>query len=275
MLRLLIAIGLGILGGGVVVMVVGPPGAGVWALLVGLTLTIVASVLVSIGRSTRGMAGPTEAQLAEAIAAGRIGLARVDAVRETGLRINEQPVCDLDITVATLTDSPFATTTRRLLTTVEVPRFQPGTEHRVALSPSGAVALSDAIPADVDGLRLPAPGDAPRRNLEDGATTGFGPRPLLGIGRGGRPWRVLLYVAAFAAAAILVVLPYRPALEQTLDAIPEGRLHADLREPASLTAALDALADAMGHDTVSSVVVMDDMVIVEAPLTPGEVATDS
>lgn len=271
MLRLAVFVGAGILAGGIVVQVVGPPGAGAWTLPTGLTLTIIAGVFVMIGRSTRGMAAPTPAQLEAARADGRDGVARVDVLSQTGTQINDQPVCDIELTVQPRTGEAFRVRVRRIVSLVEIPAFQPGTRHAVVTAASGAVAFVDG-PVDVT-RDLPEPGVAPLRTPDAG--DGFGPRPLIGTGRRGRVPRVLLFVAAAVTAAVLVVLPYRASVAETLGVLSQGRLHADQRQPGAIENALQSLSNEIGHGHLVSVVVTDEFVIVDAPVRAGELATDS
>lgn len=103
MLRIVLSIGIGILAGGAAVMVAGPPGAGSWTISVGLILTILPAVFLGIARQTRTIQSPTAEQIRAAGAAGRLGRARVDALAQTGTQINNQPLCDIDLTVQPVT----------------------------------------------------------------------------------------------------------------------------------------------------------------------------
>ncbi|GAA1578468.1 hypothetical protein [Leucobacter aridicollis] len=278
MLRLTFFLGLGILLGGVVSALVGPPGAASWAFPVGLITAVVSAVLVLLGKSLRGLALPSEEQVQSALADGRVGLARVDALTQTGTQINEQPVCDIDLTVRPVRGGVYRTRVRRIVQLTQIPRFQPGTRHVVAILAEGApdVALTDEDataeiwadtefpPAAAAGeLRLGSAGGAPGSR-----------RPLIGTGKRSRPIRIAVFVLAGLLAGAAVVYPYRAGLAETVAAIPEGRFHADLREPAALDRALTALAAEVGHDRVVSVTVSEDLVTVNAPLTPESLNVD-
>ncbi|MFF8816789.1 MULTISPECIES: hypothetical protein [Leucobacter] len=280
MLRLTFFIGLGILCGGIVSALVGPPGAASWAFPVGFIASVVSGVLVLVGKSLRGLALPTNEQVQAAISEGRVGLARVDALTQTGTQINEQPVCDIDLTVRPVSGGVYRTRVRRIVQLTQIPRFQPGTRHVVAILAEGgpAVALTDEDataeiwadtefpPAAVAGeLRIPAPGAAGVPGSR---------RPLIGTGKKWRPIRITVFVLAGLLAGAAVVFPYRAGLAETVAAIPEGRFHADLREPAALDRALSALAAEIGHDRVTSVTVSEDLVSVNAPLTPESLNVD-
>ncbi|MDQ1130150.1 hypothetical protein [Microbacterium sp. SORGH_AS_0888] len=271
MLRLLFFAGLGILLAAVVVMVVGPPGAAWWALPLGLALMIGAGTLVAIARTTRGAIGPTARQVEEAAASGREGVARIDVLRQIGTQINEQPLCELDVSVQPHQGAAFRTTIRRVVPLTEIPLYQPGAGFSAVLS-AGDPPVVGLVAPQVLPLRMPAADTLAWRAPEPGA--GFGRPPLIGVGRRGRPLRIVAYVLVAAIAAAAVALPYRDALSQTIEALPQGRWHADVRQPQPLSAALEALREAIGHDVVDTVVVAADYVAVTAPLRPGETASD-
>ncbi|PRI12559.1 hypothetical protein [Leucobacter massiliensis] len=285
MLRIVFFAALGIVCGGIVANLVGPPGAAAWAFPVGLTLAILAGTLVLIGRSTRGMGGADPEAVRAAVAAGRTGLARVDVLRQTGTQINEQPVCELELTVQPAAGAAYRLALRQIVPLVQIPRFQVGAVLPVAQLADGQpdIALLDEANGGVAAARAAAGGIPPASEAgpllrpEPGALRADGTRrkPLLGVGRRGRPLRFLLFAVCFALAASAVLLPYRAALAQTIAALPEGRLHADLREGEALDEALRSLAAEIGHDRVVDVSVSADFVRVDAPVQPGAIETDS
>lgn len=271
MLRLLFFAGLGILVGAIVVMVVGPPDAIWWALPLGSILTMGVGALIIIGRVAGGAVGPSARQVEEATAAGRDAVARIDVLRQTGTQINEQPLCELDVSVQPRQGAPFRTTVRRVVPLIEIPRYQPGAYFSAVLSTNDppVVGLTSARGA---AARMPAADTLPWRRPEPGASFG---RPLIGMGRRGRPLRIVAYVLVAVIACAAIVVPYRDALAQTVEALPQGRWHADLRQPKPLAEAVAALQGAVGHRVVSRVTVTADSVTVVAPLRPGETASDS
>lgn len=279
MLRLLRMIGLGFLLAAGVTALVGPPGAGWWGLPIGLILVSLTSVLLSVARTTGGLAAAPPELVQAALAAGRTGTARIDALRQTGTRINDQPVCILDLTVQPRHGAAFRTRLQDVVPLTDMPAHQPGIRRPVALLLEGEADLqfvdgqvppasvqdvppaSEAIP-----LRLPQPG--PLR--ADGTRM----RPLISTSRRGRPLRALAFTLVMLLTAGLLLLPQRAAVEQTLAALPEGRLHLDLRSPDGIAAALGAVQEGAGHDRVMGVVIMEDLVVVDAPVAAGEVNTD-
>ncbi len=282
MLRLLCFIGSGILLGGIVSAIVGPPGAAAWAFPVGLIVLVFSVVLLAVGRSMRGVQLGDPKLAAAATEDGRIALARVDALTQTGTFINEQPLCELELTVRPVHGDAYRTVVRRVVQLTEIPRFQPGSRHVVAVlvagQPDVAFTEHDAgaeIWADTE--LPPAPAAGPVLRPAPGGLRADGTRrsPLIGTGRRGRPIRIAVFVLAGLLAGAAVVLPYRAGLAETLAALPQGHLHADLREPLPLERALATLAAETGEDRVTSISVSDDLVRIEAPAKPGGLNVDS
>ncbi|WP_053351846.1 hypothetical protein [Leucobacter musarum] len=281
MFRLLFFVGVGLVVGGIIVMVVGPPGAGVWALPVGLTLAILCGTFVLIGKSLRGVHLPSNEVIAAARNAGRLGVARVDALRQTGTQINDQPLCEIDLTVQPRSGAAFRTSLREIVPITQIPAVQPGARRVVANltveGPELALLPDDASGDPWRDIEIPDAAHAgPVRVGGGGVIRADGTRrgPIIGMGKRGRPLRIALFAVAAAVAAVAVVLPYNVAVLQTVSALQQGRLHPDYRDPEPLGQAITALQEAIGHDQLISAIVTDEFVIVEAPLAPGENATD-
>ncbi len=68
------------------------------------------------------------------------GTATITAVRQTGVFINENPECDIDLTVTT-SGEPYAATVRQTLALVAIPQFQPGTAVPVKVDPQDPQSL--------------------------------------------------------------------------------------------------------------------------------------
>ncbi|TPW73055.1 hypothetical protein [Schumannella sp. 10F1B-5-1] len=282
MLRLLVSLAVGALVGAVIVSIVGPPdGAG--GLLIGIssTVLVISVMLMLIGRSMRGTVAPDAASLQAARDARRLGLARVDALRQTGTQINDQPYCEIDLTVQPLRGAAFATTIGQIVAVTEVPAYQPGSEHEVLLvvdgGPEVALVGDGQLSLSERGrLRIPARSSVPFRSIAPHTRIVGGRRrgPLIGVGASGRPWRLALFVVLALVAATAVVLPFREAVGQTVAAIGDGRLKPDARRPEIVRAALDAITREVGHDRVVSIGVYEDFVIVDAPIEVGGTRTD-
>ena len=282
MLRLLCFIGAGILLGGIVSAIVGPPGAAAWAVPVGIIVTVFSAVMLGIGKSLRGVSLPAPELVTRATDDGRLGLARIDRLTQTGTYINEQPLCDLELTVQPLSGAAYRTTVRRIVQLTEIPRFQPGSTHVVALlaagTPDVAITEHDASAEIWSDTEVPPAATAgPLLPPSSGGLTrdGSGRRPLIGMGKRSKPIRITLFVLAGLLAGAAVVFPYRAGLAETVAAIPQGQLHADLRTGDSLAGALTALTAEIGHDQVRSITVSSDLVRVESPVKRDSLNVDS
>ncbi|WP_240773511.1 hypothetical protein [Plantibacter sp. M259] len=238
MLRLIAFAALGALLGGVIVITVGPPDVGYAVAGVALPVFIMTSVLTLVARSVGNAVGASPQAVQQAKDARRLGVARVDALRQTGTQINDQPLCELDLTVQPLHGAAFASTMRTVVPLTAIPMFQPGTERDVAILLDGGpeVAFIDAgelAPAERSRLRVPARASVPflpvepHRRIVDGRRRG----PLLGVGRAGRPGRFALFAIVAIAAAAIVVVPYHQSVAQAIAALEDGRLRPDLRRP--------------------------------------------
>lgn len=280
MFRVLAFAALGVFGGGVIVALVGPTELGMTIAGVALPVLIISAVLTRIGRSLGSSMAASPASVQQARDAGRVGLARIDSLRQTGTQINDQPLCDLDLTVLPLRGSAFATTMRTIVPITAIPAFQPGTERDVAILLEGGPEVAfvdDALaPAERARLTVPARAGVPVLAVEPYTRVAGGRRkgPWLGVGRKGRAGRVVLFAGVAVVAAAVVVAPHQQALSQTVTALQEGRLRADLRQPEALAQAGRALQDDIGHDNVMSITVGADFVTVDAPLAAGDTRTD-
>ncbi|WP_285038583.1 hypothetical protein [Plantibacter sp. lyk4-40-MEA-4] len=281
MLRLIAFAALGALVGGVIVIAVGPSTVGYTVAGIALPVFIISTVLTLIARSVGNAIGASPEAVQQAKDARRLGVARIDALRQTGTQINDQPLCELDLTVQPLQGSAFASTMRTVVPLTAIPMFQPGTERDVAILLDGGpeVAFIDEgelSPAERARLRVPGRGSVPfipvepHRRIVDGVRRG----PLLGVGRAARPARFALFAVVAIAAATVVVAPFHQAVGQSFAAMQDGRLRPDLRRPEALADAQRALEEAIGHDRVASITVAADFIIVEAPLSAGDTKTD-
>ncbi|MEH3088156.1 MAG: hypothetical protein PGN24_00715 [Microbacterium arborescens] len=280
MLRLIFFAAIGALLGGAVVEYVGPPGAGWLIMGIALPVAIVSGVFVLVGRSLAGGVAASPAAVTDARDVGRFGLARIDALSQTGTQINDQPLCDIDLTVQPLVGSAYATTLRSIVPLTELPAFQPGALREVVLlldgGPEVAFVDGEIAPAKRAGIVVPARSAVPfvamprYSRISDGRRRG----PLLGVGRSGRPLRVVAYLLVAVLAGAAVTLPHQEAVGQTIAALRDGRLHPDLRDADTLAQARAALEREIGHDQVASIVILPDLVIVDAPIAAGSTRTD-
>lgn len=279
MLRLLAFAALGAAIGGLVVSLLGNPDPGMLVFGIAIGVCIAATTVSRLGGGLAA-ALPSPAAVQEARDARRLGRARIDAVRQTGTFVNEQPVCDIDVTVVSLTGDAWATTIRRLVPLTELPAYQAGLERDVAIllegGPEIAFADGELSPAEIARLVVPPRSEVDVRPIPPGTRIDKGRRrgPLIGIGRPGRPLRLAVFTLVAVLAGVVVVLPFREAVGLTLDAWSDGRWSVDMRHPDALKTAEGALQDAIGHDRVVSITVIPDAVIVDAPIRVGAVETD-
>lgn len=279
MLRLLASAALGAVIGGLIVALLGNPDTGMPVFGVALTIFVIA---LTVARLASGLSAslPAPAAVQDARDARRLGRARIDGVRQTGSFINEQPVCDIDVTVVSLTGDAWATAIRKIVPLIELPTYQAGVERDVAIliegGPEIAFVDGELSPAEIARLVVPARSEVEVRPIPPGTRIVGGRRrgPLIGIGRRGRPLRPALFALVAVLAGAVVVLPFREAVGLTLHAWSEGRWTVDMRHPDALETAERSLREAIGHDRVVSITVIPDAVIVEAPIRAGAVETD-
>jgi hypothetical protein len=272
----------GMLLGALVVEAVGPPNAGSTLRAVGLagtgTLAVFWLVFKNMGASSSMQSVKT---IEAAIQAGRLGVARVDTLRQTGTQINDQPLCDVEMTVQPDNGIAYRTSLRMILPLVEIPRFQPGTPHRVAILAQGQPDVAFIVPPASDPLwasrNVPPKEQAgellapPIGMLRPDGTRS---RSFIGAGKKGRPVRIAVYALVFLLAAGAVLYPYQKAVAQTITALQHGKMHADLREPEPVNEAIQALTEQIGHGYVFNVGVYSDRVSVQAPVAVEKLESD-
>lgn len=263
---------------------------GAWAIPVGICATILGGVLWGLSGDGKGphalqvRRGNTDQAVAQARADGRLALARIDAVKDTGVKVEGDALTELELTVQPTTRAAFRTRARTLVSPARAAYFVLGQRHVVAL-------LSD------DGPELVMTEDSPeslawaRRPVPSAETAGPFLKPRRGkvavdgsvvLSRGGgagvatalRAVRLVLSLAVLVAAAGAVAYPYREPLAQSFESLKQGRLHPDLRQPANLGPALSKLSKEVGHQVVSDVFVSEDRISIEAPLRVGHKASD-
>ena len=279
MLRLLASAAFGVVIGSLLVTLLGNPDTGMPIFGVSITVFVIA---VTVTRLASGLSAsiPSPAAVQEARDARRLGRARIDSVRQTGTFINEQPVCDVDVTVMALTGEAWATTVRKIVPLTELPAYQSGIERDVVIlldgGPEVAFADGELSPAEIESLVVPPRSEVEMRPIPPGTRVDKGHRrgPLIGIGRRGRPLRLLVFALVAVLAAGAVVLPFREAAGLSLAAWSEGRWSVDMRRPDALLTAERSLEEAIGHDRVVSITVIPDAVIVNAPIRVGAIETD-
>ena len=75
------------------------------------------------------------------MANGRQGSAVVQALRDTGVTINDNPTVELDLAVAVDGGAPYAVTHRQTISRIAIPSFQPGATIPVRVDPADQQSL--------------------------------------------------------------------------------------------------------------------------------------
>ncbi|GAB3619938.1 hypothetical protein GCM10027417_11990 [Glutamicibacter endophyticus] len=231
----------------------------------------------------RGIQAPSPALVRKAQNEGRVALARVDSLSQTGTRINDEPLCELELTVQPTHGAAYRTLLRTVIPVSQLAAVQPGVRRVVAQLVPGYpdVALLDADPqADIwSRTRIPAVADAgevqrpvPGGFRDDGKRR----KPLIGMGSKGRVGRALLFTVLFLATVAAIIYPHREALAQSMYSVREhGTVHLDMREPYAVHKAIGALQSEIGHDRVIAVRAYKDFVTFEAAVSTEGLRTDN
>jgi hypothetical protein len=98
------------------------------ALAIGILTVILSTVAMGLSTAAGSVLrpAPSDDAIATAEREGRLHLARVADISSTGTRINDNPVAELQLVVASSSRSPYSTRTRALIDQVRLPQFQPG-----------------------------------------------------------------------------------------------------------------------------------------------------
>lgn len=126
MIRLLLAACIGVFAGSVLLSAADLNGSDtMWLLPVSAIVGSICFALYTIA-STIGGAKVVGADLEAAQRENRVSLARVQDVRATGTSVNDQPVCEIRLLVASRTRPAYETTTRALVNLGRLPSLQRG-----------------------------------------------------------------------------------------------------------------------------------------------------
>ncbi len=282
MLALISAIGFGIAAGGLVgAIATGDPLYTItWS--IAFALASIVGVFAAMGTFARGMraaASDPERQT------GEHALARVESIRRTGFTVNDQPQCEIQLTVAPRHRPPYTTVHRQIVDIVELPQLQPGSVIVVRRpdAEKANVLLELSPPEDWAGLR-----DAERLRTGDERTVPLSSQAtawaseaqtLSGaprVRRPARPWRRLLFAGAFVAAAALVLVPAYDSIARTAQAwasgnpdaagVVRGNRHQEI---------VDALAAETGGTQFVRIGFYDGYAIAAAPSAPGALTIDT
>ncbi|MBB5473842.1 hypothetical protein HF998_10720 [Cellulomonas hominis] len=283
MLRLLLAFTSGVLATSIVLLATGIGDGGLpWVVPVAAVVGAILLTLVSIGTTLAGVRAPREKDVEAAVRENRISLARVLETRATGSSVNDQPVCDIRLVVASRTRPAYTTTTRALVNLGSLPVLQGGAVVVVAQlhADRPEVALLDPAPAD---WRDAAQRDTTVRTMPEAPVWEAPPAP-------GRDRRGLLripgvlLVVAFLAGVGLRAWPERDVVTSLAqgtslsDAVAQR--DRDRAEAASIFPAVrtrevvDDLAEVAGGTQFTEVLLFQTYAVAEALTTPGAQTTD-
>lgn len=282
MLAFISAIALGVAAGGVIgAIVTGDPRYTItWS--IAFAVACLSGVFAGIRGFNRGLSNAASGPAAVP-QKGELALARVESIRRTGLTVNDQPQCELVLTVAPRHRAAYTTTHRRIVDLVELAQLQPGSII-VVRRPDDAVAnvlLEVSPPEDWARLRdaerlragtdrtIPLESEAPTWVAEPQSLAGTPKRPA-------HPLRRVLLAAAFVVAGAVVLMPAYGAIVRTAQAFAAG-------DPSAAGVVLgdrhgeivDALESATGGAEFVRIAFYDSYALAAAPSSPGALTIDT
>jgi hypothetical protein len=283
-IRLLLAATIGFFTASVALTVADLNGGGwVWTLPVSAVLMTVLLVLTSLGSAFAGThtAGPDDAEAA--VRENRVSLARVLDVRATGTTVNDQPLCEIRLVVASRTRPAYTTTSRSLVNLGRLASLQRGAVVVVAqLHPDRPdVALLDPAPG---GWQAAADRDTAVAEMPEAPV--WEPTPSRGRdARGLLRIPAVLLLVAFLVGFGVRVWPHRDAAAALLRGAPLSEVRADAERAAAEEASIfpaartqqvvDDLAAAAAGTQFTEVTLYQTYAVAEALTAPGTQTTDS
>lgn len=166
-----------------------------------LNATIVLGVLFALSLFA-GVFGAANAITARPAEGSQFALARVLGLRETGTRVNNQPVCELDLLVVPDDDPAYRTTIRGVLSIASIARLASGATLVVAIADPARpeVSIVASPPAEwaqrAGHATFPEPSAVPVREPVTRPLSLFGSVPTA------------MSVIAFVAGAAIALVPY-------------------------------------------------------------------
>ncbi|WP_369375277.1 hypothetical protein AB1046_11180 [Promicromonospora sp. Populi] len=254
--------------------------------------TIVLTGIAGAAANAAGMGALRPAPSADTIATaereGRLHLAKVLDIKSTGTLINNNPVAELRLVVATSARAPYTTRTRALIDQVRLPQFQPGNivvvlqdkadAPRVALVQSPPQSWREKAEKAEDSARISRLGDAPE--WSGPAPSSGGMRDARGILRIPAAVLVLLLVVGFAAR----LYPVRADITAIVTGTPLAEVAAaqELRvarenstlNPERVQEVIDDFVAEAGHSRFTSVRLGWTHASATMPTAPGANTTD-
>lgn len=241
------------------------------------------SIIRDLLRPATGPVSLSPEQFAEADAAGRVALARVVEVRQTGAELNNQPLCEFDLMVVPQQGAPFVATIRRVVPLLELAQVGEG-EIMVVVRNAKNPQRVRPVKNPTSEWERRAESDPQVRRAEAPAP----PEKPAGRLRGAWLWGALLVgavvvgvpasaaVAARAEAGTLII----PSLTDPLGLAAAERLKEKQAEERQIVGAergneaRDAFLSALPEPRAMEVTIFRDRVDVVAPTAPGAATFD-
>lgn len=285
MIRLLMFFGVGMTLAAWALFQAGNSQAFSWMFGTGIGIASLCGIVWLVAQTMRGQSSASPKLLKRAVAEGRGAMARIDRIDLTGIEINDQPLCKLELTVQPLCAPAYRVRLRRVVRLTEIPEFTRGSLHpAVMLTEFGPeTALLDFGQLQVDVRQQLADVEVPSAESAgdvqvppDGIVRDDGTRraPILGRGRRGRLGRVTLYGIVIIVGFSLSLLPYHRTVDYALHALPQGRLKLSSWDAYYLEDALPRFEEELGHNLVHEVSFSSVGVHLDAPLGTNTTNTD-
>ncbi|MET0434336.1 MAG: hypothetical protein ABW025_09230 [Cellulomonas sp.] len=290
MLRLLLSAVIGFFVASVVLRVADLDAGWEWAFGVSLGVMVPLMVLVSIGRTFAGSRHARPQDVEAALRENRVSLAKVLETRATGATINDQPLCEIRLVVASRTRPAYTTTTRSVVNLGRLPGLQRGAVVVVAQLDAERpdVALLDPAPA---GWQEIADRDTHVRDLPEAPVWEAGPargrdrRGLIRIpavlllvlalvGFGARVWPVRDEALALVQGTPLEQVQAEAGAASGPVTDAETAAPVDLFAAANTRGAVDDLAAVAGGTQFTEVGIYGDYIVAEGLTEPGAPTTD-
>lgn len=276
MLRIVSAVAFGVTAGGIVgALVTGDPRYSVFwgvALAIGI-LAATGSLFTTSGRIMAKADEPVTGELA---------LARVERISRTGMTVNDQPQCELVMTVAPRHRGAYTTVHREVVDLVALPRLQPGAivvVRRPHPEKANVLLVMDP-PAEWERLReterLRTGADRAVPLASTATAWPSEPETLLGVTRPpSHPWRTALLAGVFVVAAGLTLVPAYNTIGRMASAVAAGDpAAAGVVEGTRHGEIVDALVREVGSTQFTSVAFYDGYALATAPSSPGALTID-
>lgn len=290
MLRLLLSATTGFFVASLALRIAGLDDGWEWAFGLSLGIMVPLAVLVSIGRSFAGSRHASPQDVEAALRENRVSLAKVLDTRATGTTVNDQPLCEIRLVVASRTRPAYTTTTRSLVNLGRLPGLQRGAVVVVAQLDAERpdVALLDPPPAawqeiadrDTHVRDLPeAPvWDAPPARGRDRRGLIRIPAVLLLVlalvGFGARVWPVRDEALALATGTPLAEVQAEAAAGAEPGLESEAAAPVDLFTAAHTRPAVEDLAEVAGGTQFTEVGIYGEYIVAEGLTAPGAPTTD-